>query len=60
MAPLDFDGKTDSIFQQYDRAGGLFMEYVHDYGAFAEIPYSLMTAEWDRYYGANRPGAKNA
>lgn len=55
--PLDFDGKTDSIFQQYNRAGGLFMEYVHDYGVFAEIPYSLMTAEWDRHYGQNRPVA---
>ena len=50
VPPLEFDGRTDSIFQQYDREGGEFMEYVHDYGAYATIPYDLMCAEWDRYY----------
>lgn len=54
VEPLAFDGKTDSIFQQYDRAGGLFMQYVHDYGTFPDIPFELMTSEWDRYYGPNR------
>ncbi len=50
VAPLEFDGRTDSIFQQYDHAGGRFMEYVHDYGSFADIPYELMVGEWKRYY----------
>jgi len=54
VEPLAFDGKTDSIFQQYDRAGGLFMQYAHDYGTFAEVPFELMIGEWDRYYGPNR------
>ena len=48
--PLAFDGQADSIFQQYDRAGGKFMEYVHDYGTFAEIPFELMIAEWKKHY----------
>ena len=48
--PLEFDGRSDSIFQAYDRVGGAFMEYLHDYGAFADIPFELMWAEWQRYY----------
>ena len=50
VAPLEFDGRTDSIFQQYDEEGGRFMEYVHDYGTFADIPFDLMVGEWKRYY----------
>ena len=52
VAPLEFDGRGDSIFQQYDRSGGRFMEYVHDYGHFADIPFELMVGEWRRYYPA--------
>ena len=50
VAPLEFDGQQDSIFQQYDAKGGSFMEYVHDYGHFAEIPFDLMIGEWRRFY----------
>lgn len=50
VAPLEFNGEEDSIFQEYDHAGGRFMEYVHDYGAFSTIPYQLMTAEWKKHY----------
>jgi len=50
VAPLEFDGSEDSIFQQYDAVGGRFMEYMHDYGTFDTIPYDLMMAEWRRFY----------
>ena len=50
--PLEFDGRHDSIFQQYDRAGGAFMQYVHDYGVFHTLPYDMMRAEWARHYPA--------
>src|SRR4051812_2107287 len=36
VAPLEFDGRGDSIFQEYDRQGNVFMEYLHEYGAFAD------------------------
>ncbi len=52
--PLEFDGKHDSVFQEYDRRGGLFMEYVHDYGAFPDVPFDLMMSEWRKYYPAFR------
>lgn len=65
VEPLVFDGRHNSIFQQYDANGGLFMEYVHDYGSFADIPYELMIGEWRKYYRGfarrgfwpKRPGA---
>lgn len=50
VAPLEFDGLEDSVFQQFDDRGGRFMEYVHDYGAFATIPYELMVGEWRKHY----------
>ena len=55
VAPLEFDGTTDSIFQRFDRDGGEFMEYVHDYGSFPSIPFELMIGEWKRYYRINKP-----
>jgi transglutaminase-like putative cysteine protease len=51
VAPLEFDGVNDSVFQPYDRKGGRFMEYVHDYGAFPDVPFELMIAEWKKHYG---------
>lgn len=50
VAPLEFDGEHDSIFQAYDRKAGRFMEYVDDYGAFDDLPFELMLGEWRRYY----------
>lgn len=50
VEPMDFDGKTDSVFQQYAREGNKFMEYLHDYGPFPALPYELMIAEWRKYY----------
>ncbi len=48
--PLEFDGTADSIFQEYDRHGRVFMEYLHDYGAFADLPYELYLDELARHY----------
>jgi transglutaminase-like putative cysteine protease len=50
VAPLEFDGKNDSIFQEYNREGGKFMEYLHDYGTFADIPYDLFISELKLHY----------
>ncbi len=50
VAPLEFDGKTDSIFQEYDRSGADFMEYLEDYGHFADVPINLMFMLMKQYY----------
>lgn len=50
VQPLEFDGKADSIFQEYDRQGGRFMEYLHDYGTFADLPRDMFISEIRKHY----------
>jgi transglutaminase-like putative cysteine protease len=50
VKPLEFDGKTDSVFQQFSENGTKFMEYLHDYGTFAELPFDIMISEWKKHY----------
>lgn len=50
VAPLEFDGKNDSIFQEYDKEGGQFMEYLHDYGIFHDFPLDMFEMEIRKYY----------
>ncbi|MDB5226070.1 MAG: transglutaminase [Bacteroidota bacterium] len=50
VAPLEFDGVNDSIFQQYDEKGGLFMEYVNDYGTFHDVPHDMFVMLLKKYY----------
>lgn len=47
---IEFDGTSDAIFQQYDRAGNVFMEYLHDYGPFDDMPYQMFLDELDKHY----------
>ena len=50
VEPIEFDGTSDAIFQEYDRAGNVFMEYLHDYGAFDDMPYETFLDELDKHY----------
>jgi transglutaminase-like putative cysteine protease len=50
VEPLEFNGKTDSIFQEFDKKGNEFMKYIHDYGAFADLPYNLYLQELREHY----------
>ena len=47
---IEFDGTADAIFQEYDRTGNIFMEYLHDYGAFDDMPYQMLLDELDKHY----------
>ena len=40
--PLEFDGRKDSIFHEFDRKGNRHMEYIHDRGQFDDLPYDDM------------------
>lgn len=43
VAPLEFDGKNDSLFQAFDNLGNLaFMEYLEDYGVFDMVPLAYI------------------
>jgi transglutaminase-like putative cysteine protease len=48
--PLDFDGRCDSLFHEYDRAGRKHMEYVRDRGHYADVPYERILADLRETY----------
>jgi transglutaminase-like putative cysteine protease len=50
IAPLAFDGQTDSLFQPFDGTGRRHMEYLKDRGAFADVPFETMVAEFRATY----------
>ncbi|MBW2120127.1 MAG: transglutaminase domain-containing protein [Deltaproteobacteria bacterium] len=54
VAPLEFNGREDSIFQPYNLEKKLFMEYVADHGTFADIPVDTIVAAWKEAYGKDR------
>ena len=49
-APLDFDGIHDSIFQEFSPDGKHYMQYIHEYGQFNDLPYELFVSELQKYY----------
>ena len=48
--PLEFDGKQDSIFQEFSPDGKKYMEYIHEYGEFNDLPYDLFVSELKKHY----------
>lgn len=50
VEPLEFDGTKDSIFQEFDKSGNVFMKYLHEYGAFNDLPYDLYLEELKKHY----------
>ena len=50
IKPLEFDGETDSLFQPFDPAGRRHMEYLKDRGAFADVPFETIKAEFLKAY----------
>jgi hypothetical protein len=54
VLPLAFDGREDSIFQQYNSDRQQFMEYVEFMGTFADIPVDDIVAGWKKTYGEKR------
>lgn len=49
VPPLDFDGINNSLFQRFSE-GKKFMEYLHYYGTFADVPVQFMNDEMEKYY----------
>lgn len=49
VSVLNWDGENDSLFQPY-QGDERFMEYVYDYGTFADVPIDLMNTEMKKYY----------
>lgn len=54
VAPLEFTGLEDSVFQPYNLENSLFMEYTEFLGTYADIPVSAIVAGWEEAYGRER------
>jgi transglutaminase-like putative cysteine protease len=52
LLPLDFDGRGDSIYHPFDRAGNRHMEYVNMRGSFDDMPLDRMVADFRIIYPA--------
>ena len=50
VEPLEFTGERDSIFQEYSKDGSRYMEYLSEYGTFADLPVELMTKVYRKHY----------
>ena len=50
LKTLEFDGETDLLLQPFDRSGRQHMEYLNDRGAFADVPFDTIQADFIRYY----------
>ncbi|NJL13580.1 MAG: transglutaminase family protein [Microscillaceae bacterium] len=50
VMPLEFDGQSDSVFQEFTPNGQKHMEYVHEYGTFADMPYDLYIQSLQTHY----------
>ena len=54
VAPLEFNGREDSIFQPYSTENRRFMEYIAFHGTYADIPVAEIIASWEKTYGLER------
>ena len=50
VAPLEFDGRHDSVFQEFNEDGQQFMEYIEDYGHFEDVPLDFMLQNLQENY----------
>jgi len=51
VAPLEFNGREDSVFQAYNSENQKFMEYVEFHGSYADIPVDTIMRAWQKAYG---------
>jgi transglutaminase-like putative cysteine protease len=49
---LEFDGRADSLFQQFDRSGRRHMEYLCDRGTFFDVPFEIIREDFRQHYPA--------
>jgi len=52
--PLEFNGREDSVFQQYNHEKKVFMEYVKCHGTYTDVPIDAIMSEGNSVYGEAR------
>ena len=54
VAPLEFNGREDSMFQPFNSENRKFMEYLEFHGSFADIPVAQIVRAFEDTYGQER------
>src|SRR6185312_11076542 len=57
LAPLEFDGVTDSLFHPFDKTGQRHMEYLRDRGPYPDVPFETIIADFRATYPHMMHGA---
>lgn len=47
---LDFDGREDSLFHEFDREGKRHMEYIRFRGTYPDVPYEEIVTSFRKVY----------
>jgi transglutaminase-like putative cysteine protease len=50
LLPLDFDGRSDSLYHPFDGQGNRHMEYVNHRGVYADVPIDEIAQTFQREY----------
>lgn len=50
VLPLEFDGREDSLYHPFDKAGRRHMEYVGEIGVFDDFPFERFAADMRNHY----------
>ena len=48
--PLEFDGRSDALFHEFDAQDRRHMEYVNERGIFADMPFEEILSAFRTYY----------
>lgn len=57
VAPLEFDGTTDALFQPFDHLGRQHLEYVRQRGTYSDLPFAEMLRVFSESYPGVSPEA---
>jgi transglutaminase-like putative cysteine protease len=57
VAPLEFDGRQDSLLQPIDNSGHRYLEYLRQRGSFTDLPLTQIIATFGRRYPRLLAGA---
>ena len=50
VKPLEWDGREDSVFHEFDQDNRRHMEYVRDHGSFADVPVERIRKAFREVY----------
>lgn len=50
VEPLEWDGKSDAVFQEFTKDGKKHMEYLEDHGTFSDVPVAFIFESFKKHY----------